>query len=406
MRRGTWRTESGTWFAAIVLGALIAEISAATLLTWSFAGQALGTSLVLPVESLVIGAITTGAMALLALTVYLLGFHVFGERRRRRHETELEGWTGRWVAVLFQQADLPQGALSRPAQDALAGLCESMQGAEGRRLRELIAMYGIDVRLMRDIASKDPRKRLSALEGLAVARLPQCLDLLIDRMLDPRPEIRTLAARAAARTIGSLSAGPSRDAAGARFGQALILAGTARGVFEEMLLLTDHAGESIERDLLRDPALSGKLVAAVIDAASRSDVATMLDLVQDYSRSPDPETRAAVLRFLGRMQIVPVTATTIVLDGIHDEFEFVRVNAVRAARKLPPDEVVHELWARLGDRSWWVRKGAAESLAAMGTSGEAMLSQAAQTHPDRFGRDMAAQVIVDAGLTRLEEVAA
>ena len=398
MKAGIWRTQSGSWFAAIVLVVLLVQITAATLLTWSFIDQSLGKVSAFSAKTLVIGGITTGAMALLALTVYLLGFHVIAEKRRRLHEIESEHWTTRWVSVLFEQEDCPKGPLSRAAQGALVALTESMKGPEAVRLRALIALYGIDERLVNEISSSDPRRRRDALEGLAMARLPQALDALISSMVDARPEIRAMAARAASRTIASISSSQGREHFALRFGDALVEGGLARGVVEEMLLLTDTAAPSIERHLLASPGLPERLIAPVIDAAGRSQASSLVPLVLAHSRSQNPEVRAAVLRFLSRRGEAALAGRVIVLGGMDDDIEFVRVNAVRAARKQPLAQVLPTLTERLGDPSWWVRKGASETLAAMGPVGEEALFAAAQTHPDRFARDMAAQVIVDSGL--------
>lgn len=401
MKAGIWRTQSGSWFAAIVLVVLLVQITAATLLTWSFIGQSLGKVSAFSVKTLVIGGITTGAMALLALTVYLLAFHVVAEKRRRLQEIEAEHWTTRWVSVLFELEDCPRGPLSKAARDALVGLTESMEGPQAVRLRALIALYGIDERLMNEISSSDPRKRRDALEGLAMARLPQALDVLISSMVDARPEVRAMAARAASRTLASVSSNQRRDELAIRFGDALVEGGLARGVFEEMLLLTDKAASPIEQHLLASAGLPERLIAPIIDAAGRSQKSPLLPLVLEHAGSHNPEVRAAVLRFLSRQEEAEDDGRVIVLEGMDDDIEFVRVNAVRAARKQPLVQVLPALIERLGDESWWVRKGASETLAAMGPAGEEALFQAAESHPDRYARDMAAQVIVDSGLVRL-----
>ena len=400
MKAGLWRTQSGSWFAAIVLVVLLTQIVAATLLTWSFIGQSLGKESLLSAKTLAIGGITTGAMALLALTVYLLGFHVIAEKRRRLHEIESERWTTRWVSVLFEQEGCPKGPLSSAAQDALVALTESMDGAPAVRLRALISLYGIDERLMAEISCNDPRKRRNALEGLAMARLPQALDALIASMVDARPEVRVMSARAASRTLASVSPRQRTNEVVIRFGDALVEGGFAHGVFEEMLLLTDGAAEAIERHLLEIATLPERLIAPVIDAAGRSQASTLHHLVLGHADSSNAEVRAAVLRFLSRQGDAGLAGSVIVLEGMDDEVEFVRVNAVRAARKQSLVHVLPALNERLGDESWWVRKGASESLAAMGTPGEAALFEAADSHSDRYARDMAAQVIIDSGLVR------
>jgi hypothetical protein len=61
------------------------------------------------------------------------------------------------------------------------------------------------------------------------------------------------------------------------------------------------------------------------------------------------------------------------------------------------------LYEALGDRSWWVRRAAAESLAARDAWGVDALKKASVSHPDRFARDMAAQVLLDGGVKLPDE---
>jgi HEAT repeat protein len=84
-----------------------------------------------------------------------------------------------------------------------------------------------------------------------------------------------------------------------------------------------------------------------------------------------------------------------VLSALEDRVEFVRIHAAAAARLLPREQAFPVLWERLGDPSWWVRRAASEALARLGRAGLAELGRAAASHPDRFGRDMAAQSLRD-----------
>jgi HEAT repeat protein len=80
---------------------------------------------------------------------------------------------------------------------------------------------------------------------------------------------------------------------------------------------------------------------------------------------------------------------------LSDREDIVRTQAARAAYLLPADEAVPALVALLGDQSWWVRRAAGNSLHRVPTAGTAALIRASRDHPDRFARDMAAQVLRD-----------
>jgi HEAT repeat protein len=84
-----------------------------------------------------------------------------------------------------------------------------------------------------------------------------------------------------------------------------------------------------------------------------------------------------------------------VLEACRDEIDYVRIHAVAAARLLPRDRAAVVLWEGLGDRSWWVRRSAADAMAELGPPGLGELGRAAVEHPDRYARDIAAQTLRD-----------
>jgi HEAT repeat protein len=87
-----------------------------------------------------------------------------------------------------------------------------------------------------------------------------------------------------------------------------------------------------------------------------------------------------------------------VVIALVDDTEFVRIQAARAAAFVPEANAVTALYEALGDRSWWVRRASAESLLARDAWGISALKKAATSHPDRYAKDMAAQVLLDAGV--------
>lgn len=117
----------------------------------------------------------------------------------------------------------------------------------------------------------------------------------------------------------------------------------------------------------------------------------------------DPEVRAAALRALGRLRRVPSRARDAVIIALADDTEFVRIQAARAAAFVPAESAVTALYQSLSDRSWWVRRASADSLLGEGAWGVSSLQKAAASHPDRYARDMAAQVLRDAGFVVPQE---
>jgi hypothetical protein len=69
-----------------------------------------------------------------------------------------------------------------------------------------------------------------------------------------------------------------------------------------------------------------------------------------------------------------------------------RMYACKVAAALSMESWREELMERLGDSAWWVRLAAAETLWSF-SDGGILLEYAKEEHEDRYGRDMAAQVL-------------
>src|SRR5919108_621713 len=126
----------------------------------------------------------------------------------------------------------------------------------------------------------------------------------------------------------------------------------------------------------------------------------LLELAEDVAAhvgDRDAEVRSASLRALGRLGILPRSAVRGALEATRDPIEFVRVQATRTAVLLPSDRARTALWRGLGDESWWVRRAAAHALLELGVEGPGLVQRASRTHPDRYARQMALQVLLDAG---------
>ncbi|HZD16815.1 MAG TPA: HEAT repeat domain-containing protein, partial [Actinomycetota bacterium] len=237
--------------------------------------------------------------------------------------------------------------------------------------------------------------RLEALDGLARSRIPSAMPTLIARIEDPERVIQVAAARAAARTLAMVEDPVAREETARALVGAVERARLPFGVLEEMLLLADDGAPSLVGGLLFREGAPAPSLRAALDAVARLQLLVFAEEVARFLSHPDPEVRAAALRAVARTGLLPPYARLSVLAALQDEVEFIRIHATSAARLLPSDQALETLWARLGDRSWWVRRSASEALASLGRAGLAQLGRAARSHPDRYARDMAAQALRD-----------
>jgi HEAT repeat protein len=400
-----WRRYGDAAYTLVALAILGFEMLALGALSLSFLpGRSTGIAST-PVEGVLLATVTSAASALVMLGLYLLFYHFVSTQRDRRHARQLDTWTERWIALALADdsdvatADIPtSGRLPRAAVDAALSLLEAMKSEEGDRLKAALARHGIDRWLLRHVGSGHLTARLDAVESLGKARLPQALDPLLALLEHPKPVVRRMAVRAAAGTVAIMPPKPGPDGPGGKFVRALLKTDLKAGVVQESLLLLEtHAG-AVLRDLLANPSLADSLLWVVLETAGRLGLADMAEEISARAIHSDPELRAAAFRALHRLGTVPDRAQPPLLAALHDEVDFVRVQAAHAAAFLPGDVALGALEPRLGDDSWWVRRAAAASLARVGDDGVFAVKRAAKTHPDQAAREMAAQILLEADL--------
>jgi HEAT repeat protein len=355
-----------------------------------------------PVEGILLAVVTSTASALALLGLYLLGYHFVSTMRDRRHGGQLDKWTEEWIALALDDPAAPTAdhstprRLPRAAKDSVLSLLEAVKGEEGDRLKEVLAQHGVDRWFLRRARSGHLTARLDAIEGLGKARLPQTLDALLELFRHPRQVVRRMAARAAAGTLAVMPPEPGPDGPHARFIAALDGADLQSGVVQESLLLLETRAGPILRELLADPDLSDTLRWVALETSGRLGLADMAEQVAPSATHADPELRAAAFRALRRLGSVPEDAHAPLLEALHDEVDFVRVQAAHAAAFLAPEVALPALEPRLGDDSWWVRRAAAASMTRLGDDGVSAVKRAAETHPEKAAREMAVQVLLEA----------
>lgn len=406
-RVSIWRSAGDVVFTTVVGLSFSAQIIALGALT--IIGL-LRFAKVLPRSTMFLTLV--GSVALMALCLFLLVIgtlinHWFGDRKAHQLEVKTNLWTQRWAKVLFGVEALPSENLPDEAITGVVRLGETLHGPEADRLRAIMVSLGIQNRLIHDLKTGKPESRLIALESLAQAKLPGAMNAVLEALDDPSERIRITAARTAARTLAAIGNVNVRDAWSIRILEALVRADIPTGVFTESLLLSDDAAPSGVKFLLARPGLTTEQTVGTIEAVRRLELRDLVGAVCGFlSDDNDPEIRAASLRVVADLRTLPAGATWSVLSALEDPLAFIRVQATRALVVLHPDEALDRVRTRLGDSAWWVRKAAAETHLGLGEPGRKALLEAAIHHPDRYARDMAAQVLRDAGASGQQVVVA
>lgn len=392
-----WRHFGHRAYALILVLVIAIQAVAMAVLMWILGFRLAGRFLASTVFGVLLGVVSLTAFALIVVSSFIFGFHALSRRDERYRSEQAQAWGERWVEVLFADGKAPEPPLGREATQALLDLREVLKGTEGERVLELVARYRLAPVLVAPLRSRRLVQRLEALELLAKARLPETFDPVLLSLHDPIATVRLSGARAAARTLAAMEPGRDRDRSAVALAEALHEARLPAGAMEETLLLAQDAAGPLISGLLRPPWRSSLVVRAALEATGRL---RLVSLAEDAGRllvTTDPEIRAATLRAFLRLKTVPSAAEEAVLHAVGDPVEFVRIQAVQAARLLPPEHVIDVLGDRLGDLSWWVRRRSAESLFALGAPGERVLRDVAETHEDPVARAMAREMLTESG---------
>jgi len=438
-----WRRYGDVLYAILLSVVLTAEAAALAALTWMFLPGLAGLFPQLDLRTMLLAAVAVTAMALVVVAGWVLAYHSFSARRERLHLEALDVWAERWVRVVVERRSRPEPPIRGAAVEALLDLREVLRGEEGERVDELIRFYGVAKalvseasrprrrgvgRLLPQNSRRSPHRiaeRLDALEALAKARLPEAFPAMLGLLADPQITVRLMALRGLARTIARMPTQTDKHRSAAALCDRLRVADLPGGAIEECFLLLEDTAPMVLRNLLERPELSsftvdewaadtrgmrrqgkapgfrtrgpGSLLRAALDATGRLKLLDLGERVGEFVAYQDPEVRAAAIRALGRLGYLPAPAEPGLVAALEDPVEFVRVQAAHAAVLLAPETAATALWELLGDRSWWARRAAGESLAQITGIGVRELGRAARSHPDRYARQMAVQILLDGG---------
>jgi HEAT repeat protein len=390
-----WRRYGDVPYTLLVFAVFALEVVSLGLVIWGFSRNLFGSVPYTEIQGFLVGGVAVTAVALALLTAYVLAYHGMSRSRERRSQELGKKWTERWIRALEGEGPFPQPPLTKEAQDAALALRELKGGEEGALLASRLEEAGVVEALVRRLESHRRTVRLEALEGLARARLPNAFDAVNRHVYHAQALIRLMAARAGARTLAAWT-GPGRSDAAAAFAESLGAIDLPAGAVAELLILLEDAASLVIARLMANPKLPAPLARACLDAIGRLGLSPLAYEAGLRITHGDAEVRAAALRAMGRLSRVPMRARDAVIIALVDDTEFVRIQAARAAAFVPEHSALTALYEALGDSSWWVRRASAESLVARDAWGIDALRKAAASHPDRYARDMAAQVLLDA----------
>lgn len=388
-----WRRYGDVTYALFVLGGFVLQAAALALLTWSIIPASSGLFPSTSPTRALLAALLLTTTALLGIVGFILGYHVIGARRQARREVEVRAWTERWTEVVFG-GEAPEGPLPPAALEGLLEVRDKLRGTQAQAIDRLFERYWSRDVLIRPLRSRRLTPRLDALERLARARLATTFFPVLQETENADAHTRGMALRAAARILALYPEGPAMDEAQDAFAEALNDDRIPTGVALESLMLLEDACSGVAIRLFDDPTPRW-LRWAAIEAAGRLERVDLSIVIGPLVEDLDPEIRAAALRALHGIRTIPDAAEHFVRKALHDDVDFVRVQATRAAELLPFGSVATRMWEMLGDPSWWVRRTTAETIGGHGVSGAEMLGRAARSHPDRYGRHMAIQFLFD-----------
>lgn len=380
-------------FVAILVVAAAVGVTMFAMLAWFVGGQGTPEAWRSLVVALTVAGVSLGAVALVHLALVAVRHEL-----ARREERLLGTWTRAWAEVA-SGGDVPfvPPEVRAVASEAAARVGQQVTGEGAERVRAGLEASGVLEADLRAAARGIgvPRSRATAaLERLAWVATPQALSLFARaaRGHDVRSAraallgmARVLAAQEHPEPIGSDVAAAiedhlrrAKDPAGARTFLSTVLVESG-----------DHLAWLCGRLLRRRQPEVAHVAALEAIGLSRRPEALELATGALLGAEED-ETVAAALRALARVGHVPEEAHGEVLGAADSAHMGTRVQAAHALAWMPPDVAMDALWGLLGDRQWEVRRAASQALARSGAPGEATLRRAAASHPDRFGRDVAA----------------
>ncbi|MFT7600269.1 MAG: hypothetical protein ACI8TP_003210 [Acidimicrobiales bacterium] len=329
-----------------------------------------------------VGLLTFGYL----LSGSIVDARVKRNRARREKVLEIIGIvlfeTDAEAAALHDQVlTLPRG----PLLAVLQSLAVDLDGNASLRLHQLVRSTGLELFIRRRARSRRWRMRVQAAQLQHLVTHPD-----FDRaaLLDDRS---TFVRARAAETLTSEQAAQHLD----RLLELLGDKSTAVRLAAQHGILNAGA-QAVPRLLEHLEGDDDKAISLALDVAANLPDPRLVEILNEHAKAEDRLTMATAARVMGNGAGV---ITVALLEGMLDDHEpSVRVAAIDALARLGSMSSTIVIGKRLADRSFDVRRAAGYALDDLGASGRLVLRQHLDD-PDRFGRDMARQIL-DAAAAR------
>ncbi|MBN8210229.1 HEAT repeat domain-containing protein [Bacillus sp. NTK071] len=145
-------------------------------------------------------------------------------------------------------------------------------------------------------------------------------------------------------------------------------------------------------DIIEDFPLT--IQFSLIEAMGDRGDYTYLPTIESYLLSENAELRIRALKSLVKVGYLKDVEK--IKPSLHAETWQERMMAARLIKRLRDKRFIEDLLILLTDENWWVRTTAAESIIAQ-QNGVEILEDVAQTHVDRFARDIATEWLLRKG---------
>lgn len=332
------------------------------------------------VRVLLLVTLSTGATAFLLLSFQFV-YHLVSSPRKGTDDA-LRTRLDAWLAYAADEGPLPPSdALSATA---LTRLREITAGESSEHFARLYEQHGFLVRDLRAVAGNRAHPRAQAIARLAKIRhrdsIP-ALRSLLKRKCGRRLAVEVLHSLARILDSESVSLHEARH----EFMKCSEEYSFTPGEIEGALVLTGRHSAGLVRHIL----VTNRHPLSALEVVGHKHLTQLVPLLSPYLLAEDPEIRAGALRAVASLQLAPTDAEPAILSGLEAGESFVRAQAAKACVAIRLEVAEAPLIRALADDDWWVRRNAAQSIAAFGTPGIAILDREVSSHPDRFARDAA-----------------
>lgn len=327
------------------------------------------------------------ALAVMSLLVLL---RALSTRRRDR----LLAARRRLAPLLLDTSDSPREGIEGMADSVVTqltlDLIQLVRGAERTKFIGKAAELGVPDRLRRQLRSFSRRRRMIAVQGLALFDDALSRQALLDTLGDRDDEIRLAAALA----LGRGDNRPGLDELVARLGlrdnrSSLLTVSLFR-------LYANEAPDEVQALVLDTDLPQSVRLAAIEALAVSGDYRLVPAIVELGLRAPDDsEELPRYLHALGR--IGHPAAREAVLAGLASSSMPARVAAAGAAGRIALVESADQLTELLDAPEWWVRFRSAEALLQLGDTGIVRLREAAASGGE-LAREAAATMLAERGI--------